>query len=479
MLGDRVRLVLLVPLVTAMLLAGVDAAPALTRAEIVYRAERWVGLRVAYSQMHSFESYRQDCSGMASMAWRLDRSYSTRSLAPFGERVHRDELQPGDMVLKYDYHAAVFRGWANAEHTWYWALEQSGSVGHAVERLTKYPYWNHAEVYAYRPRHVTEIDDYSGHIREISGTDRYGTALAASRHAFGSGEATSAVLCSGADWPDALGGSALAGALGGPVLLVGPDFVPAGLADELRRLGVTDVRIVGGEGAVSGSVAAAVEALPGVNVSRIGGRDRYETAALVASATVEASVEGTETPRCDAVYVATGEGFADALGAAAPAAHTHRPILLTRHDTLPAHTERALRSLEPSSAYIAGGHGAVETTVGAMIHEIADIRIDRFAGADRYETARLLAMHAEEEGLGIEGAAIASGSDFPDALAGGVMQARLGSVLLLTPSDRLVPAADWAIRDRLEDGERATVLGGEGALGPRVRRQIRWILDPL
>lgn len=462
----------------AMTLATVSSAGAITRAEIVSRAQRWVTLEVPYSQTSHFESYRQDCSGMTSMAWRLDQSYSTRTLAPSGVVIGRDELQPGDMLLKYDYHAAIFEQWANADHTWYWALEQSGTRGHAVRRLTMYPYWSHAGFSAYRHKSIDEVDDYADHVLEVAGPERYSTALAASRLAFEAGSATCAVICSGATWPDALGGSALAGALGGPVLLVAPNAVPSQLPAELARLGVTDVTIVGGTGAVSEGVAGALDALPNVSVRRIGGVDRYQTAALVASATIAArGGVTTETP-APPVYLATGTDFADALGASAVAAYTGSPVLLSRPETLSPSAAQFVTGASISQVYVAGGTGALSTTVTAGLAELGVDDVQRFAGINRYATSLLLAKHGVELGLAWDDVAIATGTGFADALAGGVMQARRGSVLVLTPPDRLAPAPDWAVRENGDAIERVTVLGGTGAVKPIVRRQVRWILDP-
>ena len=472
----KMRLVHAAILAFILLAASVQPAFGLTRDEVIGRAQRWVDLGVSYSQVHEFESYRQDCSGMVSMAWRLDRSYSSRTLEPHGIRISRDELQPGDMLLKYDYHANIFYKWANAEHTWYWALEQSGSVGHAVNRLTRYPYWDKEDVYAYRSRVITEVNDYGPYITPVAGSDRYATAVAASRLAFTDGTATRTVICSGETWPDALGGSALAGALDGPILLVRRTSLPGTVAEELARLGTTEVTIIGGVGAVDPVVAEALAALPGISVRRIGGADRYETAAMVASETVAAQV-GSATPFDRTVYIATGATFADALGAAPVAAYTGRPILLSRPNTLPSVTAETIRSLEASTALVAGGEGALDSTVTAALEDAGATSIERFAGANRYETSLLLAKHGADEGLAWDDIAIATGTGFADALAGGVMQAKRGSMVVLTPPNRLAPAPDWAVREHVADIEKVTVLGGEGAVEPIVRRQLRWILD--
>ena len=471
----RRRLIAAVALALALVLGSGDAAFAITRSEILSRAKRWADREVPYSQSAYYDGYRTDCSGMASMAWKLDRSYTTRSLAPHGVRIHRDELQPGDMLLKYDYHAMIFYKWANAEHTWYWTLETSGGMGHAGSRLTRYPYWGHDNVYAYRPKHIQEVNDYGSYIHQVAGQSRYGTAIAASRLVFPSGSATRAVVCSGENWPDALGASALAGSLGGPVLLVGRNYIPGDLRGEIARLGVREITVVGGEAAISRSVSGALDAIPNVSVSRIGGANRYETAALMASATVEAQAE-TSSPFDGAVYVATGRTFPDALGAATVAAYTGRPILLAEPDSLPDVVMETLRSLGASRAYIAGGTSALSPSVETSL-TAEGLRVRRLAGGSRYDTSLALARHGAREGLAWDDVALATGESFPDALAGAVMQAHRGSALVLTPSGRLDPAADWAIREHLDVIDRVTVLGGVAAVKPIVRRQIRWVID--
>lgn len=470
-----------IPLAFIVTVAALFATPpapaaAITRAEVIARAQRWVDLEVPYSQSAYFETYRTDCSGMVSMAWRLPRSYSTRDLTATCVPIMRDELQPGDIMLEYDFHAAIFEQWADADHSWYWTLEQSSDQGHAVRRLTPYPFWGEHDMKPYRYNGIEEVDADGDGILQVAGVDRYGTALAASRHAFATDGADSAVICSGEDWPDALGGSTLAGTLGGPVLLTRRDSLPLGLVEELGRLGVRNVTLVGGTGAISESVEASLAAaLPGGTVRRIGGVDRYETAALVASATIEARRDA-QLPYDGAVYVATGADFADALGASAVAAHTGRPILLSRPSELPSVTAEAIRSLEASVAYVAGGTAAVSETATAELAEAGASRIERIAGADRYETALALARHGAEEGLAWVPLALATGESFADALAGGVMQARLGSLLVLTPSRMLAPSPDRAIRENADLLEHVVVLGGEGAISETVRRQVTALL---
>ena len=128
-----------------------DAAGTKDRQEIIERANSWVERGVPYS-MEAYtndpngKQYRTDCSGFVSMAWGLDNSYSTVTLPQVAHPIPKDELQPGDILLKggpgsegANGHVVIFNGWTDDSHTSYYALEEAGGVG-ATARTISYPY---------------------------------------------------------------------------------------------------------------------------------------------------------------------------------------------------------------------------------------------------------------------------------------------------------------------------------------------------
>jgi cell wall-associated NlpC family hydrolase len=135
---------------------------AITRTEIINRARTWVAAKVPYS-MSAFwsDGYRQDCSGYVSMAWRLPGNEWTGSLAQYGERISKEELQPGDILLFHNAsdpangsHVTIFGGWTDAAHTHYTAYEQTRP--HTRRQTTPYAYWNDSDRYVpYRYKDVT------------------------------------------------------------------------------------------------------------------------------------------------------------------------------------------------------------------------------------------------------------------------------------------------------------------------------------
>ena len=114
-------------------------AHALTRVEVLSRANSWVAKRVPYSQRGSYQGYRRDCSGMVSMAWGLNRSYSSHTIRTRARKIALSQLRPGDAVLTPG-HVEIFGGWKNQKQRTYISVGQSTWGGHAkrsVRRLSR------------------------------------------------------------------------------------------------------------------------------------------------------------------------------------------------------------------------------------------------------------------------------------------------------------------------------------------------------
>lgn len=87
------------------------------------------------------------------------------------------------------------------------------------------------------------------------------------------------------------------------------------------------------------------------------------------------------------VYLVTGEGYADALGAA-PAAANNGKLLLTKSDFLPTETVAELKALNPTEIVLVGGTGAITDNVKAKVVALfPSAKVSRISGANRYDTA--------------------------------------------------------------------------------------------
>jgi hypothetical protein len=93
-------------------------------------------------------------------------------------------------------------------------------------------------------------------------------------------------------------------------------------------------------------------------------------------------------PHTQVVYVATGENFPDALGAAATAAVGLGPVLLVQQNAIPAPTLAELNRLQPPKVVIVGGTAVISNGVQGQLEGLGwGPVVTRIAGANRYATA--------------------------------------------------------------------------------------------
>ncbi len=304
----------------------------------------------------------------------------------------------------------------------------------------------------------------------VEGPDRYHTAVEASREGYPAG-AEAVIVATGRNWPDALVGASLAGTLDAPILLVDTEVVPPAVSAEIDRLEATDAYILGGPGAVSEAVAAELGEMD-LDVTRLGGVDRYETAERVAQETLDvlgAGYDGT-------AFLATGGDFPDALSAGPLAAAKGWPTYLARPDgNAPVAT---MQDDEVDTVYVLGGEGVVDSAqYGALVDAFGSAAVDRLWGADRYGTAAAIATFGvDEAGLAWDWLAIATGEDFPDALSGGPLPAKKGSVMLLTRTASLPSQTADVLEARRGSILDVYLLGGPGAVSEAVANELAAIL---
>jgi len=297
-------------------------------------------------------------------------------------------------------------------------------------------------------------------VTRLGGGDLYGTPAVISAANFAPGVPV-VYVATGLDFPDALAGAAVAGPQGGPILLVSVDAIPAVTAAELTRLRPQQIMILGGTGVVSDAVASALGDYTSGAVTRLAGRDRYATAAAVGAATF--------VPGVSVVYVATGLNFPDALAGAAVAGFQDGPVLLVSTNAIPTVTAIELARLKPMRIVILGGSGVVSDAVASTLGAYTPGTVTRLAGRDRYATAA--AISAATFAPGVPVVYVATGLDFPDALAGSAVAGSQGAPVLLV-STNAIPAATAAELTRLQPG-RVVLLGSASSVSEAVRIQLQ------
>jgi uncharacterized repeat protein (TIGR01451 family) len=294
----------------------------------------------------------------------------------------------------------------------------------------------------------------------VGGADRYETAALLSAGTFDGG-ADVVYVASGQTFPDALGGGVAAGHDRAPLLLVTRNAVPRSTAAELQRLAPKRIVVLGQAQAISARVATALKAYTTGSVTRIGGADRYATAALLARASYPG---GAQT-----AYLASGEVFADAISGGPSAILAGAPMLLTRSGEVPAATLAALRALGVTKVVVLGGTDAVSGKAAATLPG----SVKRVAGADRYATSVAIAEYTFPEIAAAPSwcrtVYLATGQEFADALTGGPVAAMVPGPVLLTPTAALEPVTGNEIESF--DTLRAIILGGTVAVSKKTEQQ--------
>lgn len=278
--------------------------------------------------------------------------------------------------------------------------------------------------------------------KRLYGKTRYDTAVSISQEGWKDG-ADTVVLAYGEDFPDALAGTPLAYQLDAPMLLTKVNSLPDSTKAEIKRLKPKAAYILGGTGAVSKNVESELKQLGITEISRLGGKTRFETANEIA---MHMPNKG------DKAVLAYGRNFPDALAIAPYAARNGYPILLTETNKIPAATATILKGF--SKTLVAGGFGVISDNA------IANLNTVRYRGTDRFETNADIVKKLE---MGNEQAFVATGNNFADALTGAVLAAKKNSHLLLTPPASIKDPIRTTILEKKYD--HFQFLGGKSVVG--------------
>jgi hypothetical protein len=155
------------------------------------------------------------------------------------------------------------------------------------------------------------------------------------------------------------------------------------------------------------------------------------------------------------------------------------PLILTRSASLSSAASSQMKNLGIEQTVVVGGEDVVTKAVASSIEGLgADVY--RIAGKDRYETATKVAdwmtadprptsttaggLGFDEDSEGWEGAYLATGEKFADALAGAPLAGGSGSPLLLTRSSSLSAPTEAWLKKNAAEYSWVTALGLGGAV---------------
>lgn len=282
-------------------------------------------------------------------------------------------------------------------------------------------------VLASLPLFATEALALQVNVQRVAGDTRYDTMSELISNVGGWSTSDKVILASGANYPDALSASALAGVHDAPIILTDPTELSSKAAATIKQLNPSTIYVVGGPSAVSDAALQEATNICGSNTIRLYGSTRYETSLEILRQCNSSS---------DTVIVATGANYADSLSISPFAYVTKSPIVLCDpYDGLAQEAIEAIRAGGFSRAILVGGNAAVPDVVISQLNNanIATDGIRRLSGATRYETStQITAFEISETSLfTADSLGFATGSNYADALAMGPCMGRINSPLLL------------------------------------------------
>lgn len=288
-------------------------------------------------------------------------------------------------------------------------------------------------------------------IERVGGIDRYTVAANLAQQNFPTAPVSTVYISTGRNFPDGLSASAAAATLGGPLLLVNGSKIPDAVKVQLARLKPASIVVSGGTGVVPETVYKELAKYT-PSIRRDAGTDRYSTSRAVAKAAF---------PTATTAYIATGTNFPDALSASSAAAAAGAPVILVpgNYNTVGEPTLQLLRELGVNKVTIAGGPAAVSTSIETQLRgALGTANVTRQGGTDRYNVSVAINRAAFDKS---ETVYIASGQNFPDALAGAAVAGKQEAPLYIVPGTCFSRSV---LQDIIDTGAKKVVLLGGTAV---------------
>ncbi|WP_061994783.1 cell wall-binding repeat-containing protein [Clostridium sp. ATCC 25772] len=280
--------------------------------------------------------------------------------------------------------------------------------------------------------------------KRIFGANRYETSKEISKN--GWEKADYAIIASGEGFADVLSAAPMAKKYDAPIILTECKGLNENAKEELERLKVKEVIIVGGIGAISSNTENEIKNLD-IKTRRIAGNSRFDTSLQVAKEI------GSE----NGIVVVNGYNFGDALSISSIAANKGMPILLTKPENLSNDIKTFINNSGYSKSYIVGGNSVVGKNVEYNLKNCK-----RICGNNRYATNVAILNEFVDE-INLESVYVVSGSNYPDALSVSSLAAKINAPLMLASSQVDVSMLDF-MNKNVDNIKNVNVIGGKSVV---------------
>ncbi len=200
-------------------------------------------------------------------------------------------------------------------------------------------------------------------VTRITGEDPVSASASVARQSH-PGDAPIVVIAGTEALADGVVATGLAGALDAPILLNGTDALDPQILDVMRELDVAEAVLIGGVNALSGDFEATLEEDLEIEVTRLAGASRFDTAGLVADLFAQ-ETDPAEINGLPSALIVPAENVSAGLEAGSLAASraTPLPILISQEGRLPAPTLSAIDRLGIEQLFVvpadASGQGQI------------------------------------------------------------------------------------------------------------------------
>ncbi|MFV3013555.1 cell wall-binding repeat-containing protein [Clostridium botulinum] len=257
-------------------------------------------------------------------------------------------------------------------------------------------------------------------VTRLGGQDRYETNEKIVQQ--GWQKSDYAIIVSGEGFADALSSAPLAKKYNAPIILscniaIDPRYsnLYPSTINELKRLEVKKVFIIGGTGVLSNAVESKIKDM-GIDTERLCGANRYSTSIAVANKI------GTS----NGIILTTGDNYTDALSIAPIAGKLQMPIMLSQKDTLDSIQKKFVSNNTIPKAYILGGTDIISDNVASKFSNVKRIATEY----NKYDRNLDIATTFKND-MDFSNIILASGEGFADALSGSALAALNGNPIIL------------------------------------------------
>lgn len=281
--------------------------------------------------------------------------------------------------------------------------------------------------------------------KRLWGNDRYGTCSSIVQDGWRS-NCEYAVIVNGENFPDALSASTLAKKYNAPILLTQNDALNDNTYNQLKRLNVKKVFIVGGDFVVKPVVEQTIKSM-GIETIRYKGQDRNETSIKVAE----------QIGTSNGIILTTNNDFVDALSVAPIAAKLQMPIILMPKDTVPESVKGFVSGKNISTTYVLGGTDIISDAVTGYFPNVK-----RIGGQNKYER-NINIINAFSDKFNFDNIYLAYSEKFADALSGSAIAALEGNPIVLM-GDTTTSTTSNFIKNKLSSINQINILGGNAGI---------------